>query len=580
MSRSGTKKHYEDLLEQGKDLISFYINNPCIAAFDLLGVDLAPIQRIIFEDMWFKNYVIVVASRGLGKTFLLGLLSTLSCMLKPGFRVGLISPVFRQSKLIFAEVEKMYTQSFILREACEKRPIRGTDSCYLRFKSISGMTPSYIEALPLGDGSKIRGSRFYLIVIDELAQIPDQTLDMVIRPMGATSLAPMERVRRIEQQNKLISLGLADIDDFEEETVNKMIMTSSGYYKFNHMWRRMRDHWAQMSLAEELGTTSQYSVWQVPYWDLPEGFLDSNNISEAKRVMSDAEFRMEYEAAMISDSEGFFKASLLDDCTNNSGHTVELKGHKDSRYVIGVDPNQGGKASTGVVIIKLGTVNRIVSVLELKGQTTQQLTMVIQELCDNFNVSRIFMDKGGGGKAICDLLEEGYNSCEPIIDRTNDDHKHLQGRHILELVNFNPSWISDANFTTKAMLEDKKLLFPEVPISSTIDFVGLAYESVKTLKSQMLSIIVTQTTTGMLHFDTPSKGQNKDLYSAIILAAHGARMLEKELEDDGEPILHNSGGMIRFHGTSSNDFTSLHDMGNKPNVVSPIASAVLKRKIK
>jgi len=260
MSRSGTKKHYEDLLEQGKDLISFYINNPCIAAFDLLGVDLAPIQRIIFEDMWFKNYVIVVASRGLGKTFLLGLLSTLSCMLKPGFRVGLISPVFRQSKLIFAEVEKMYTQSFILREACEKRPIRGTDSCYLRFKSISGMTPSYIEALPLGDGSKIRGSRFYLIVIDELAQIPDQTLDMVIRPMGATSLAPMERVRRIEQQNKLISLGLADIDDFEEETVNKMIMTSSGYYKFNHMWRRMRDHWAQMSLAEELGTTSQYSV--------------------------------------------------------------------------------------------------------------------------------------------------------------------------------------------------------------------------------------------------------------------------------------------------------------------------------
>ena len=92
-------KNYEDLITQGTALVNFYRLNPCIAAFELLGVDLADIQRVVFEDMWFKNYVITVAGRGFGKTFLLGTLSALSCMLYPGYRVGLIAPVFRQSKI-------------------------------------------------------------------------------------------------------------------------------------------------------------------------------------------------------------------------------------------------------------------------------------------------------------------------------------------------------------------------------------------------------------------------------------------------------------------------------------------------
>jgi len=322
-----------------------------------------------------------------------------------------------------------------------------------------------------------------------------------------------------------------------------MVMTSSGYFKFNHMWRRMKDYWSQI---EEYGDESQYSVWQIPFWDLPEGFLDKNNIEEAKRVMSNAEYRMEYEAAMIADSEGFFKASLLEACTIGSAFTIELKGDSAASYVLGIDPNQGGDASCGVAVIRMGTPNRVVNVLELKKKTTQELTKSVQDLCDLFNVTRVFMDKGGGGKAICDLLEDGYDNREPIIDRTNEDHRHMKGRHILEMVNFNPSWISDANFTTLSMLEDNQLRFPEVPVNSTLESVDRTFENIQTMKSQMLNIIVTQTATGVLHFDTPKKGQNKDLYSAIILAAHGVRAIEKELEDT-EPVLYSSSGMLRPH---------------------------------
>jgi hypothetical protein len=433
--------------------------------------------------------------------------------------------------------------------------------------------------------SKIRGSRFYLILVDELAQVPDQTLDMVVRPMGATALAPMERVHRLEEQTRLIKAGLATPEDFKEETVNKMVMTSSGYYKFNHMWRRMRDHWRMMEEAEVKGEECPYAVWQVPNWDLPEGFLDKKNIEEAKRIMTSHEYSMEYEAAMVSDSEGFFKASLLEDCTLGSDFTVLYKGDPNKTYILGVDPNQGGSASCGVVVTEMGRPNKIVAVIELMSKTTQGLTQAVQSLCDQFKIFRIFMDRGGGGKAIMDLLEEGYGNVEPIIDRDNPDNTHKEGRHILEMVNFNPGWISDANFTTKSMFEDKSLRFPELPVNAN-DLMAKTYNSIITLKSQLLSIVVTQTSTGILHFDTPTKSMNKDLYSALILAAHGTRQVERELEEGDEPVLFNDSGLFRTRlGADSQSFNYLGNQGGIGLGAPPIGrfglgAAVLHKKKK
>jgi len=196
------------------------------------------------------------------------------------------------------------------------------------------------------------------------------------------------------------------------------------------------------------------------------------------------------------------------------------------------------------------------------------------------------MDKGGGGKAVMDLLEEGYNGHEPLIDRTDKDKKHLKGLHVLEMVNFNPSWISDANFATLALLEDKRLKFPEPPLG-TDDNSAVIFSKVNMLKSQMLSIIVTQTPSGLLHFDTPKKGQNKDLYSAMILAANGARIIEREMEEDGTPILFTQGGMVRQR--AKNSTWQEHNVASKatplPHKAIPyggknLSHAVLQKKIK
>lgn len=569
-------KQYDVIMGQGPDLIAFYRANPCIAAYDLLGADLAPIQRIVFEDMWFKGYVIGVASRGFGKTYLLGLLAALSSLLYPGYRTGLVSASFRQSKLIFAEVEKLYDQSSIFREACLKRPIRGSDSCYIKLKSIAGHNGSFIEALPLGnDGAKIRGSRFYLLCADEFAQIPDQIINMVLKPMSITKLDPMKKVRELERRNRLIAAGLATDEDFEDDSINKFIATSSGFYKFNHMYRRMREYWNRMEQGGK--NASEYIVHQVPYMLLPPGFLDENNVKDAEASMSDHEFRMEYMADMVSDSEGFFKASLFEACTLDSKFFVEYRGVPASKYIIGVDPNQGGKAECGLVIVKLGSdYNRVVRVMAIAGNTTQEITSTIQQLCEDFNIIRIFMDRGGGGKAVCDLLEEGYNGKTPILNRAEADNLKKDGKHILELISFNSAWISDANFATLALIEDKKLRFPERALSTGSEADDFECDKVDDLKKQCLSIIVTSTSTGALHFDTPKKSQNKDLYSAFILAGYGAKLLE--LEADGEQVsnIYSVGGLVRQHNTQQQfRLTSGAQQTIKQEA---LAAAVLKRR--
>jgi len=245
---------------------------------------------------------------------------------------------------------------------------------------------------------------------------------------------------------------------------------------------------------------------------------------------------------MVSDSDGFFKASMIEACTEGSNFTIQLSGKPSRSYVMGVDPNQGGSASCGVIIIEMGDPNKIIYVKELKKKTTQQMVESIQKLSESFNIKRIFMDSQGGGKPIRDLLQEGYGGKIPIIDIDDENMKGRDGRRILQLVNPTTQWISDANFDSLALFEHKELRFPQLPTSAD-PIAEKLYEEVRVLKSQLLNIIVTQTARGVRHFDTPKKGQNKDLYSALVLAAWGVRELTRELEEE-DKFVHN-GGMVR-----------------------------------
>lgn len=454
------------------------------------------------------------------------------------FSNGFIS---HNSKIMFSEVDKIWSISPLLQECTSKSPITASDRCYLPFMQSGNANPSIIEAVPLGDGGKIRGARYHVIIADEFAQIPVNIFNAVIKPMGATSASPMEKVRRLALIDALIKSGKAKREDFEVEGSNKIIVSSSAFFQFNHMYETINTYQKQIAAGDK-----NYAVHHVSYRDMPKGFLDENNIRDARLTMPRIQFRMEYEAIWEADSAGVFKASLVEECKKLASFTIKIKEEPGKQYIIGVDP---ARSSDGyaLVVLEMGIAgqtpvnpHKIVAAWEFYQLPFPQMADFIIETCRIYkNVIAVHMDAGaaGGGLAVKDLLaeEKRYGSSR-ILDAGDETTEGLNGRRILYMFYPAPQSNAEAVYGTLNLMEQKMMAFPEVPlqgdegVQGSLEVKEQVHEVVEKMLSQLMLIEVTESKSGVPHFDVPEGGghgaQKKDLYSAFVLAAKKAYDLQ------------------------------------------------------
>jgi len=691
-----------ELLQQEISLVDFYRKNPIIAAQDILNVRFPVPQRAVFEDMWFKNYVLVTAGRGCGKTHNNAVFACLWAVLFPGQRVGLLAPSFRQVKTMFAEVEKIWSRAPLLQEATQGKPVTQSDRCILKFRQAGSSSPSIVEGAPLGDGcltgnhyvltedsftrldelvrikdfnidhqvfpfgkkiwsngkfrycdevyyngirdtirittnrgysiegtlnhkikiirqgniewvrfdetrlgdrvlidpfyhrhknkttiellekinsedvyydfvtelesgnaptydvhipdgheycaagffshnSKIRGARYYVIIADEFAQIPETIFNSVIVPMGATVADPMENVERIRMIDELVKTGKAVKEDFDGVGGNKLLMTSSAYYQFNHMYSAIQSY----KKAIEEGS-DKYAVHTISYRDMPKGFLEENNIAVARKRLSSPEFRMEYEAVWEADSAGVFKASLIEKCRAQEMRTVALKGELDKQYILGIDPARQSDAFA-MCLIELGTPSVVAAAWEYYQIPYPKMADLVIEICDLYNVTAVHMDAGagGGGLALADILaDRDKYQAHRLLDVESEENENSPGRRILHMFKPSPTTTAEAVYATLNLMEQGNLTFPIRPRHYTtpeeLDAKEALYETVENLIRQVLLITASQSKSGVAHFDVPSGGghgtQKKDLFTAFILAAKKVYDLALSI-DEGPGIL-------------------------------------------
>jgi hypothetical protein len=536
----------ESFLNIGVELIKFYRDHPIIAAEDLLMVSLPPVQAVLLWDMWFKPYNLVTASRGAGKSFILSVIACLRGLLYPGDRIGILSSSFRQAKNTFMEVKRRWEGSSILREATAKRPTFGSDRCYLEFRKPENGNSGLIEALPIGnDGSKIRGSRYFCLLIDEFAFLDETIIDMVIRPMAATAANPMERVKRLARIKKLKEMGVENLDFLEEDGVNKIIAVSSAFYTFNHMYRRIKEY--EEAIKEG---SKKHAVHSISWEHLPEGFLDLDNIQEAERAMPKHMFDMEYKGIWKSESDGVFKASLIESLKSVNCR-MTAKGNGGKHYFIGVDPARASDAFA-VCVIEVGEVSKLVYAKSITNTRFQELAAFIYNKADDFDTIRILMDAGagGGGLALKDLLADAATyGDKAILDVDDELYDEIKGRKILNM--FNPASKSNAAavYATLNLLEQRKILLPSAPLAGD-PVEDEIYEDVKVLYSQLINVVVTETRAGNVHFDVPGGGHGgakKDLYSAFVLACKALYDSMYIIEE--EDNFHSIGGLLMPRGT-------------------------------
>jgi intein/homing endonuclease len=510
-------------------------------------------------------------------TFMNAITAVLQAMLNPGQRVGLVAPSFRQSKLIFGEIERLHIISPLFQSSVAKGPSTTPEKCYIQFKASEGKVGSVIEALPMGsDGAKIRGARYYYVIADELAQIEPEILDVVVGGFMATSQNPMRRAKLVTRLDRELKEGKITPQDYKVALGggNKFVGTSTAFYQYNHLWSRVssiiEDVYEQKQLLIRKNQPNDHLVLKggdlnnqlparylsdgrqafcaFPWWDMAPGFMDIGNVERQRKIMSNYQFLMEYGCYFPPDSEGFFRRSLLDAARSHGLFSVALKPRDRYIYVMGIDPARASdNFAVSLFEVDLILSNmRLVRVWAWNRKPFPEMHRRIREIIAEYNVKLIKMDSGGGGREMRDLFADRGNcpaGMKLILEKDNPDHMSLQGDRIMApLVEFsNYEWLQGANEGMKSALEHGKMLiasrYPaagEIYNPSIIDKVEEVEEELEKTLMEISSIITKVTPNGnRMNWGTPSKSQRKDRYSATLIGFDAARTL---IEQNGKSV--------------------------------------------
>lgn len=578
--------------------LTWIMTNPeyfCFICKHMLNVDILPVQALMLREMWGRKFPMLVASRGFGKSYMLSLYAILRALLMPGRKIIVVGAAFRQSKILFEYMSTIWKGAPILRDIVggDGGPRSQVDMC----RMIIG--DSTITCLPLGDGTKIRGQRANDIIADEFASIPRSIFENVVAGFAAVSSSPIENVKRIASKKRAIATGRATESEVEanEEGSNQIILSGTAYYDFNHFaeyWKK----WKQIieskgdpkKLGELFGDSEippgfdwrQYSIIRIPYELLPDGFMDASQVARSKATVHTGIYQMEFGACFSTDSNGFFKRSLIEGCVVSPENPVSmpsgevnyqpmLRGNPNARYVFGIDPASEVDNFSIIVmelhedhsrIVYCWTTNRSEHKEKIRAGVVSETDFYsycarkIRDLMKVFPCTEIALDAQGGGIAIIealhdkDKIQEGELPIWPTIDENKEkDTDGDAGLHIVRMIQFaKADWVGEANHGLRKDFEDKVVLFPYFD-SATI---GLAisddklknrlYDTledcvmeIEELKDELSMIIMTQTVSGRDKWDTPevktAGGKKdrlrKDRYSSLIMANMSARGIRR-----------------------------------------------------
>jgi len=528
--------------------------SPAFGIKYIMNINLLEHQMSMILAMLKYKFPMLLLSRGAGKTMMLAIYAVYHAVMFPNTRIILVSASFRQAKLIFNEIKRIYDNAPILRQISDHEPRMGNDSCKY---AVCG---SSITALPLGNGDKIRGERGHVILADEFDSIDPEIFDTVIRGFGATQSDPWQKSKD------------AFVNREEEESIdsvskgNKIILAGTAGYMNGTFYSHYKHYSAIIAnklrgsaedFTDVLGEEAKkydldfrdYCIIRYKWTDLPAGMMDSKLIEGAKATMPSQIFDMEYNAKFADDSLGFFKAKDIREATSSrdGGFEIRSRGLTGKRYVMGVDPARTTDRFS-INIIEVGTPSKVVYHWTCQNQKFSYAAAKMRELMREFNIVGINMDSGGGGYAVEELLNvtqtpDGVTirkDGEPIIVRIDEERSpHLDENkcsRILNLQNFTSNWIEESNTLLQKNIEDRSLMFPKTYVESGAGSLEDILFEVSELKRELLSIGVTYTKTGRKSFDLkPGDSQkddnakHKDRYSSLLLSNHMANSLDDML---------------------------------------------------
>ncbi len=519
------------------------------------GVELFPFQHMAIKAMFETDYFMGVWSRGMSKSFTTGIYAYLDAILNQGVEIGILAASFRQSKQIFKKIEDIASkpEAKMLTDCITKKS-KSNDEWLMEIGR------SRIRALPLGDGSKLRGFRFHRIIIDEFLLMPERIYNEVIVPFLSVVENPTERENLWNLETQLIEKGEMDERDRHVWPNNKLIMLSSASYKFEYMYKLYSQFDNLIMSDDKNRDDATRCIMQFSYDCAPQRLYDQNLINQAKATMSQSQFEREFGAIFTDDSSGYFKTSRMADCTVIDGDEphVEIKGNPESEYILAFDPSWSESESSDDFAMQVLKYNKengsstLVHSYAMSGTPLKEHIFYFKYLLDNFNIIAMVGDYNGGVQFInaCNESQMFKSANKKIgvleadLDKMENYRENLislrsqyniKENKILILRKPTSDWIRRANELLQANFDHKRLWFgsravdeaynqqrlKKIPIkklkflklseeeekqsdaAKMIDFIEHQYDMMNMTKNQCALIQITTSPQGTQTFDLP-----------------------------------------------------------------------------
>lgn len=561
-------------------------SNPAFTTKLLTGyVDLYPIQDMLIRSFFLRDFSLMIAGRGFSKSYTISLFIILYALFVPGVKIIVCSGTFRQSKLIFKQIEEFisHPKAVFLRQCITKQPSHLTDCHEV------GINGSLISAVPLT--ARIRGMRANLVVVDELFLVGTEIMNSVIKPFLNVQYKAKEQAELKAAEDILIAQGKLKEEDRTPIINNKLIGLSSASFQVEDLYKAYYLPYITAIQDPDAKGVSHF-VTRLSYEAAPDGLMNMAQIDDAKRTSSSQQFDKEYRAIFLSESGGYFSIQEILAACVEPGYepSVRLEGEKGKKYILAIDPNYSDSETAddfAMCVLELDEENRAGTVVHAYALSQSSITkraQYLKYLLDSFDIVFIVVDNAGGPKFIEDckqflgnlpkdltLIEGDFMDADSIKDAANS-YNYTSGRIVHSQVFSKNGWIRISNETLKANIEHKKIRFgsrlwnnaqieaaKKVQIPTNLeyrketeddkkfenkydgagtpdeklklDFSTHLHEMVELTKTQLSFIDASTTEMGVQRFDLPksqrtNRGPNrtrKDSYVALQMASWGMK---------------------------------------------------------
>ena len=393
---------------------SYYRANIDVFVVDYLQLDFLKWFQLVLLVMMDRARVFLwIASRGMGKSFLIAIFACVRCILYPGTKVVITSGTRGQSINV---LEKIQTE--LLRVSPNLRNEIDMDETKFSGQDAKVMfkNSSYIKVVTASDNA--RSNRANILIVDEFRMVKKDTIATVFKKfLTSRRMPPYKELTEAERKA-----------EYAKEP-NKSCFLSSAYFKDHWSYNKMLDTFKLM-----LDDNKTDFVCGLPYQlSIQEGLLFPEDVETdmLEADFNEIKWSMEMEAMWFGDEDGSFfdfnsisknrrinYPMLPDKLSSLLGNSQKVKippkqlGEKRilSADIALMSSKKHNNDATAVFInqmmpTKAGRyTNNIVYSDTFEGLHTEDQALIIRKMYDEFQCDYIVLDCTGLGLGVYDAL--------------------------------------------------------------------------------------------------------------------------------------------------------------------------------